>query len=162
MLGLSFNPAPNNIRRFPSCGCLVRTQNLASVSEKDDSWRLKKIEILSSLALAVARCGEHKIAEDKLLVAIAEFHQLDGVSDIAGGGAHQVPWACLGNERVYCDQDRPPPVLCVVRKLSACVRFAVHLHRWALGGSKRELSLVYADLPSRSRRPATCIAFGYI
>lgn len=80
----------------------VRAQNIASVSERDDSWRLKKIEVLSSLALAVARCGEHKIAEDELLVAISEFQQLDGVNAIAGGGAHQVRRACLGNERVCC------------------------------------------------------------
>ncbi|CAM9309703.1 unnamed protein product [Laminaria digitata] len=63
--------------------------NHASVSDRDDSWRLKKIKILNSIALAVARCGEHNIAEDTLLVAIEEFHQLDGVSAIGEGCTHQ-------------------------------------------------------------------------
>eukprot|EP00904_Undaria_pinnatifida_P005497 jgi/Undpi1/2077/HiC_scaffold_12.g05463.m1 len=61
----------------------------ASVSEKDEAWTLRKVGVLHGLALASARCGEHGIAEDKLLVAIGELQKLDGVNADTKGGAHQ-------------------------------------------------------------------------
>lgn len=65
-------------------------QNLASVSERNESWTLRKVGVLQSLALSLARCGEHATAEDKLLCAVGELKDLDGVTVDASGGSHQV------------------------------------------------------------------------
>lgn len=143
------------------CNRLVRLQDQASVSEKDEAWTLRKVEVLHGLALASARCGEHGIAEDKLLVAIGELQKLDGVSADTKGGAHQVQRACVVDELVCDDPDRPPPMLCAVWKLSACVRVAVHLHERTFGGSKREFATrLCACLPSWSRPTAMTMSYG--
>ncbi|CAM9780067.1 unnamed protein product [Ectocarpus sp. 4 AP-2014] len=61
----------------------------ASVSDKDERWTLRKVGILHSLALALARSGEHVMAENKLLEAIRELQELDGVDSNAEACAHK-------------------------------------------------------------------------
>ncbi|CBJ49219.1 expressed unknown protein [Ectocarpus siliculosus] len=61
----------------------------ASVSDKDERWTLRKVGVLHSLALALARSGEHAMAENKLLEAIRELQQLDGVDSIAEACVHK-------------------------------------------------------------------------
>ncbi|CAM9612394.1 unnamed protein product [Ectocarpus sp. 12 AP-2014] len=61
----------------------------ASVSDKDERWTLRRVGILHSLALALARSGEHTMAEDKLLEAIRELQELDGVDSNAEACAHK-------------------------------------------------------------------------
>lgn len=70
-------------------------QDFASVSERDETWTLRKVGVLHSLALALARGGDHAMAENKLLDAIAQLQTLDGVKSAeAGSCAHQVNYAC--------------------------------------------------------------------
>eukprot|EP00752_Nemacystus_decipiens_P013903 g12341.t1 len=57
----------------------------ASVSEKDERWTLRKVGVLHSLALVLAQDGEHAMAEDKLLEAIRQLQELDGVDADAEG-----------------------------------------------------------------------------
>ena len=53
--------------------------------------------MLHSLALALAQGGEHAMAEDKLLEAIRQLQELDGVDADAEDCAHKVI-AVLGHE----------------------------------------------------------------
>eukprot|EP00903_Cladosiphon_okamuranus_P020524 g18841.t1 len=61
----------------------------ASVSEKDESWILRKVGVLHGLALALAQGGEHAMAEDKLVQAIRQLQELDGVNADADDCAHK-------------------------------------------------------------------------
>ena len=87
-----------------ACSCRLNqtnrvetTQDHASVSEKDERWTLRKVGVLHSLALALAQGGGHVMAEDKLLEAIRQLQELDGVDADAEDCAHKVI-AVLGHE----------------------------------------------------------------
>lgn len=60
------------------------------MSEKDVGWALRKVGVLHSLALVLAQGGEHAMAEDKLLEAIRQLQELDGVDADAEDCAHKV------------------------------------------------------------------------
>lgn len=65
------------------------------MSERDEAWTLRKVGVLHSLALALARGGDNAMAESKLLDAIAQMQTLDGVESVeAGTWAHQVNYSC--------------------------------------------------------------------
>lgn len=52
---------------------------------------MRKVAVLHSLALALARGGDNAMAEGKLLDAIAQMQTLDGIEGVeAGSFAHQV------------------------------------------------------------------------
>lgn len=55
------------------------------MSERDEGWTLRRVAVLQSLALALARGGNHAAAEDRLLAAIGELRELDD-----SGAAHKV------------------------------------------------------------------------
>lgn len=67
-------------------------QDEASVSEKDEPWNLRRIGVLQSLALALARGGDHASAEERLLAAIGELQGLlvDKDSESDDDGVHKV------------------------------------------------------------------------
>lgn len=65
------------------------------MSEKDERWTLRKVGVLHSLALALAQGGEHAMAEDKLVEAIRQLQELDGVDPDAESCEHKVT-AALG------------------------------------------------------------------
>lgn len=65
------------------------------MSEKDERWTLRKVNVLHSLALALAQGGEHAMAEDKLVEAIRQLQELDGVDPDVEGCAHKVTWLSL-------------------------------------------------------------------
>lgn len=113
-------------------------QNHASVSEKDERWTLRKVGVLHGLALSLARVGEHAAAEDKLLEAIRELRELDGVdADDTGRCAHRVrSWVPL-----YRFAHRLPTKFTFRRSCCRCRRRAVS---WA-GGPR-----VFCPTPPRA------------